>query len=180
MLDPPSPEDEESIMIALKQSDRVVSISLTVTNSLLEKLSAITEPFAELEQLVLLSQDNLQLTLPGLFRWGPRLRTLRSTRVVIPTLPQLPSQSTNFIHLQLHEIPNVGYFLPDAFANVLSEMTQLETLSLHPLYPTECFHPTCIANIVQTVELAVILHSLDPRQVFPFLIQGRKSKDQYV
>ncbi|KAH9000190.1 hypothetical protein EDB92DRAFT_1829810, partial [Lactarius akahatsu] len=35
MSNPPVPEDEENIMAALEQSDRVASISLTVTNSLL-------------------------------------------------------------------------------------------------------------------------------------------------
>ncbi len=84
MLDPPAPEDEENIMAALKQSDRVYSITLTVTNSLLENLSTISEPFSELEELVLLSRDNVQLTLPSAFRWGPHLRALRSTRIAIP------------------------------------------------------------------------------------------------
>ena len=45
-------EDEDNIMAALKQSDRVTSVSLIVTNSLLEKLSAIEKPFLELEELV--------------------------------------------------------------------------------------------------------------------------------
>ena len=130
-LDPPAPEDEENILVALKQSDRVSSISLTVTNSLLGRLSTVSEPFSELEELVLLSRDNVQLTLPGTFRWGPRLRTLHLTRIAIPALPQLISSSTSLVDLQLHEIPNVGYFSPHAFANALSEMTQLETLSLH-------------------------------------------------
>ena len=54
-LDPPVPEDEDNIITALKQSDRVISISLTVTSSLMEKLSAIEKPFSELQDLVLLS-----------------------------------------------------------------------------------------------------------------------------
>jgi hypothetical protein len=131
ILHPPAPEDEENVMVALKQFDRVCSISLTITNSLLENLSTISEPFSELEQLALLSQDKVQLTLPSSFRWGPRLRTLHSTRIAIPILPQLLSPSTGLVDLQLHEIPNFGYFPPDAFANALSEMTHLETLSLH-------------------------------------------------
>jgi hypothetical protein len=45
-LYPPAPEDEENIMAALRQSDRVESISLTVTNTLVEKLSEISEPFS--------------------------------------------------------------------------------------------------------------------------------------
>jgi hypothetical protein len=57
-LNPPAPEDEDNIVAALERSDRVSSISLTVTNSLLEKLSAIERPFSELEDLFLLSQDS--------------------------------------------------------------------------------------------------------------------------
>ena len=110
-------------MVALKQSDRVGSVSLTITNSLLENLSTISEPFSELEELILLSQYNVQLTLPINFRWGPRLRTLQSTGIAFPLFPQLLSLSTGLVDLQLHEIPNVGYFLPDAFANALSEVT---------------------------------------------------------
>ena len=68
MLDSPAPEDEEIIIFALKQVDRVCSISLIVTNSLLEKLTAITEPLSELEDLVLFSRDNMRLTLPTTFR----------------------------------------------------------------------------------------------------------------
>ena len=130
-LDPPAPEDEDNITAALKLSDRINSISLTVTSPLLEKLSAIERPFTELEDLVLLSRDSEWLTLPSAFRWGPRLCTLHLTRIAVPALPQLLSHSTGLVDLQLHEIPNVGYFTPDALTNALSEITQLETLSLH-------------------------------------------------
>jgi len=59
MIGPPAPEDEDNIMAALKLSDRVISMSLTATSPLLAKLSAIQEPFSELEKLVLLSQENV-------------------------------------------------------------------------------------------------------------------------
>jgi hypothetical protein len=131
MLDAPTPEDEENILVALQQSDRVGSISLTVTDSLLEKLSTVSEPFSELEGLVLLSRDNLQRPLPSTFRWGPRLRALHITKIAIPGLPALLSHSTGLVDLQLHEIPIIGYFSPEEFANALSGMTQLGTLSLH-------------------------------------------------
>ena len=58
-LDPTAPEDEEAIVAALKQSDRVSYISLTITSSLLEKLFAIERPFSELEDLVLLSRERV-------------------------------------------------------------------------------------------------------------------------
>ncbi|KAH9059955.1 hypothetical protein EDB87DRAFT_680714 [Lactarius vividus] len=139
-LDPPAPEDEGDIMTALKQSDRVVSISLTVTSSLLEKLSAIERPFSELEDLVLLSRDGVQLTLPSAFRWGPRLRYLSSTRVAFPALLRLLYSSTNIVDLHLHEILYPSYLTPEVLTDALSGMTQLRSLSLHflstAIYPS--------------------------------------------
>jgi hypothetical protein len=128
---PPATEDEDNIVAALMQSDRIGSISLTVAGSLLEKLSAIERPFLELEELVLLSRDSVPLTLPNAFRWGLRLRTLHLTRAAIPTLPELLSPCTGLVDLQLHKIPKLGYFPPDAFANALSGMSHLQSLSLH-------------------------------------------------
>ena len=130
-LNPPVLKEDDNIIAALKQSSRVSCIRLTVTSSLIEQLPAITEPLLELEELVLLSQENVQLTLPGTFRWGSRLRTLRSTRVAIPSFPQLLSPCHDLIDLQLHEIPSVGYFSPEAFVNALSGATNLRNLSLH-------------------------------------------------
>jgi hypothetical protein len=130
-LDPPAPEDDDNIMAALKQSGRVSSIRLTITSSLLEKISAISEPFLELDELVLLSSDNMQITLPGTFRWGHRLHTLHSTRVGFPSLPQLLLPSQDLIDLQLNEVPITGYFSPESFVNAIAGMAQLRSLSLH-------------------------------------------------
>ena len=133
-LDPPVPKDDDNIIAALNQSDRVKSISLTITGSLLEKLNALSEPLSELESLTLLSQDSMHLTLPTTFRWGARLRILHSTRIAFPSFPQLLLPSRDVVDLQLHEIPSAGYFPPEALANALLGMTSLETLSLHFLY----------------------------------------------
>ena len=132
-LDPPAPEDDDNIIDALKHSGRVRSISLTVTSTLLAKISGISEPLLDLEELAILSHDNLQLTLPSTFRWGPRLRTLHSTRIAFPSFLQLLSPCQDLADLQLHEIPSVGYFSPEAFANALSGMTRLRSISLHLL-----------------------------------------------
>ncbi|KAH9165078.1 hypothetical protein EDB89DRAFT_2233624 [Lactarius sanguifluus] len=131
-LNPPTPEDEDNVVAALRQSGRISSISLTITDSLLEKFVAIEEPFSELEELDLLSPENAQLTLPNIFQWGPRLRSLRLTRIAIPALQRL-SSSTNLVDLQLYEIPSTGYISPEAFANALSGMTKLRSLSFHLL-----------------------------------------------
>jgi hypothetical protein len=130
-LDPPASEDDDNIIAALKQSTRVSSISLTTTSSIIEKLPTHFEPFSELEELALLSQDTMELSLPSSFRWGPRLRTLQTTRVAFPSFPQLLLPSRDLVDLQLCEIPSVGYFSPEAFANALSGMTDLRNLSLH-------------------------------------------------
>ena len=132
-LDPPSPEDDDNIIAALKQSDRVSSISLTVTSSLLEKLSAISGPLSELEELVLQSQGDVQRTLPSTFLWGPRLRTLHSSRIAFPSLPPLLLHCQDLVYLQLHEIPSSGYFSPEAFTSALSGTPQLRSLTLHLL-----------------------------------------------
>jgi hypothetical protein len=130
-LDPPAPADDDNIIAALKESDRVSHISLTVTRSLVGKLSAISEPISGLEELSLLSHDSLLPTLPNSFRWGPRLRTLDSSGIAFPSFPQLLLPSQGLIDLRIHEIPITGYFSPDAFASALSGMTNLRLLSLH-------------------------------------------------
>ena len=130
-LDPPAPEDDNNIIAALKQSGRVSSISLTVTSSLREKLSAISEPFMQLEDFVLFSQDTPQLTFPSSFHLGPCLRTVHLSRIAIPSLPRLLSPSQFLVDIQLREIPITGYFSPDAFVNALSGTTQIRSLSLH-------------------------------------------------
>ena len=71
-LNPPVPEDEDNIIAALKRSCRINSISLTLTDSLLRKLSTISGQFSKVEELVLLSHDNPQLTLPSAFQGGER------------------------------------------------------------------------------------------------------------
>ena len=140
-LDPPAPEEEDNIVAALKYSDRVNSIDLTISSPLLEKLFAIEMPYSELKELVIRSLDNVHLTLPSTLRWGTRLRRLHLTRVTFPAFPQLLSPSIGLVDLQLHEIPNAGYFSPEAFADALSEMTQLETLSIHFLsFPSRRIH----------------------------------------
>jgi hypothetical protein len=157
-FNPPVPEDEDNIVAALKHSDRVSAIGLMVTTSLLDKLSAIEMPFLELEELALRSLDNVHLTLPTPW-WGTRLRRLHSTRVSFPTLLESLSPSIGLVDLQLLEIPNVGYFSPEAFAIALSEMTQLETLSLHFLsFPPRRIYLDFPPHLVERAVLPALTH----------------------
>ena len=142
-LDPPAPEDEANIMAALKQSDRVISINLTVTATLQTMLSTIESPFSELEDLCLLSQDSVRcLTQPSGLRsgqWGTRLRSLRLTRITFLELTQLLYSSRNIVDLQLHEVLYLSDFSTEALMNAFSGMTQLRSLSLHFLPATYHF-----------------------------------------
>jgi hypothetical protein len=138
----PTPKDEDNMMATLKQSDRVSSITLTVTGSLLKKLSTIETPFSRLEDLVLLSRDAVALTLPSTFRLGSRLRCLHSTRIAFPALLQLLYSSRNLVDLQLHDVLNPSHLSPDALTNALSVLTQLRSLSLHFLSTSSKYrHP---------------------------------------
>ncbi|KAH9018086.1 hypothetical protein EDB84DRAFT_1581626, partial [Lactarius hengduanensis] len=134
-LDPPAPEDDDNIMAALEQSDRVSSISLTVTYSLLKKLYAIESPFSELEHLVLLSRDEdwQQLTLPSIFGRSTRLRSLHLTGIAFSALPRLLYSSRDLVDLQLHQDFTINPWLasPEALTDALSGMAQLRSLSLH-------------------------------------------------
>jgi hypothetical protein len=139
-LDTPAPAaDDDDVMAALRHCHRVTSIDLSVTSSLRDRFSAIKEPFSELEDLVLEFQGGLWMTLPSVFRWGPRLHRLHLTRIAIPELTQLLTSSRNLVDIQLHEIPAIGYSLLSSFRSALCEMTQLQSLSLQflpvPIYP---------------------------------------------
>ncbi|KAH9081474.1 hypothetical protein EDB83DRAFT_549115 [Lactarius deliciosus] len=170
-LDSPAPEDEDNITAALSHCDRVSSISLTVTSSLLEKMRTIEEPFLELEELVLLSEDTRGLALPSGFRWGPRLHSLDLTRIASPALPQLLSPSLDLVDLQLQEIPNDGYFSPNEFANALSGMTQLRSLSLHFLSSPGRSHRNDfgVASLLRERVVLPALTSLNYRGISTYL-----------
>ena len=152
-LNPPAPEDEGNIMVALKQSGRVSGINLTVTRSLLANISTIKEPFSELEELVLLSRDDTQLILPSAFRWGPRLRRLHSTGITFPALLRRLSSSSNLVDIRLHGISYNRYLSPKALAKTLSGMAQLQSLSLH-------FHSTANRITMPLPQERVLLHAL--------------------
>ena len=128
-LDPPAPEDEVNIIAALKRSDRVSSISLTITTSLQGKLYAVKRPFLELKDLILMSRDSVPPTLPSTFLWGPRLRRLHLTRIGIPGILRLLYYSRNLVDLQLHEALN--HCSIEILTDALSGMAQLRSLSHH-------------------------------------------------
>ena len=134
---PLTAKDENNIVAALKRSERVHSITLTITSSLLKKLSTLEGPFSELEDLNLRSRHTMQLTSPSTFRWGSRLRCLHLSGIAFPTLLRLLSSSNNLVELRLHDVLQIIYFLPETLAKFLAGMPQLRSFSLHfPSSPT--------------------------------------------
>jgi hypothetical protein len=152
-LDAPAPEDDDDIIAALKHSNRVTSISVTITNPLLEKLSAIERPFSELEDLILFSHDSVLPTLPSAFGRGTRLRRLHLTRLAFSAIPLLLYSSMNLVDLRLHEVPNPWLSSPEALTDALSEMALLQSLSLH-------FLPTGRLGVSPPSRKRVVLPSL--------------------
>ena len=153
-LYPPTLVDEDNILAALRQSDRVSSLHLTVTASLLEKLSPIEEPFSKIEDLVLLYQDPMKLRPSRPFGWDPGLRSLHSTKVGFPgPLQQLSSM--DLVDIQFHNMVKAAYLLPETLVITLSQMSRLRSLSLHFL-PTA----TLIGISSPASEEPVILPSL--------------------
>jgi hypothetical protein len=83
----------DNIIATLKQPNRVSCINLTITRPFLSKIISMIEgPFSERDELVLLSQDNMQLAMPSAFRWGPHIRR---HLYWIYLFPQLNSVSSN-------------------------------------------------------------------------------------
>ena len=152
----PTPKDEDNMMAALKQSDRVRSVTLTVTGSLLKKLSSIETPFSGLEDLILLSRNTVTLTLPSTFRWDPHLRCLHSTRITIPALLQHLYSSENLIDLQLHDFLKPSHFSPEALATALSGLTRLRSLSLHFLSTTSKYRASPKPSSLERAVLPVL------------------------
>ncbi|KAI0253190.1 hypothetical protein BJV78DRAFT_219274 [Lactifluus subvellereus] len=136
---PPSSDDEDNIIAALRHCDRVCEIDLIVEGSLFVKLSALMqEPFPSLECLVLSSRHNADLVLPNAFLGGsvPRLRNLYLDVIAFPALPQLLRSAKDLVHLHLQRIPGRGYISPEALIASLSAMTKLKVLRMHFTSPT--------------------------------------------
>lgn len=135
---PVTSQDEANVIAALKHADRICELNVPMTNSLLTKSALLLQAsFPTLETLRLGSQDaSRPLILPVGFLGGetPRMRDIHLTGTAFSALPLLIQSARDLVSLQLDDVPNTGYFSPEAFAAGLSATTQLKQLKL-------CFHP---------------------------------------
>src|SRR5258708_3563330 len=130
-----------NITAALEHNDRVCKISLQDVTSLVveEVLAPMQKPYPVLTDLTIWRQDGhgaapivLESFLGGS---APRLRRLSLNRIPFPGLPKLLLSATHLVVLHLWDVPNSGYFTPEAIVTGLSTSTCLKLLFLEFEYP---------------------------------------------
>jgi hypothetical protein len=125
----------DNVVAALKRSDRVREISITISRSQSEEVwKAMQEPLPELTFLDLESNNENEPVsiIPDSFLGGsaPRLQSLKLEYIPFPGLPKLLLSATNLAELSLSSIPPSGYISPEAMATGFSALTRLEGLFL--------------------------------------------------
>jgi F-box-like len=142
---PLSPTDEANVISALEFPGRICEINLTLTRTLLEKLTPLMQdPFPALEYLTLGSRDLMESLIvpsgvvPSGFLGGftPRLRHIDLDGTPFPTLPLLLLSASDLAFLRLHEIPNTGYFSPEALVAGLTAKSDLKFVDIHFRHPS--------------------------------------------
>jgi hypothetical protein len=130
--------DEEGIILALRQRDRLRRIRLTKTIPVLQKLIvALDGKYPMLDHLYITDLQHLrpmidrktELSFPESFR-APQIRCLALTNFALPIGSPLLTTMGNLVRLDLSVIPHSVYFLPDALLQRLSLMPQLEILGI--------------------------------------------------
>jgi hypothetical protein len=131
-------EEQDAIILALKQRDRVhrVRLQMPVTN--LQKLvMAMDEEYPNLKYLVIMHRtDNNSTTLvfPQTLR-APRLHHLLLIGFALPLGPRLLLTGTDLVTLCLYmDHPSI-YFRPNTLLQWISFMPQLETLVIVFVFP---------------------------------------------
>ena len=123
-------EDEEGIILALEQHDRVRRVRLSIPVSKLQRLIVtIDEEYPVLEYLVMRPLEwykRTALMLPETLQ-APRLRHLTLTGFALPAL-QLLTNVASIVTLCLHMDHPDAYFQPNTLLRSISFMPQLETL----------------------------------------------------
>ncbi|KAH9168539.1 hypothetical protein EDB89DRAFT_2245129 [Lactarius sanguifluus] len=149
---PPSSEDEDNILTALENPDRVCSIELAAPRSFLEKVSGVMqEPFHALTNLRFWSSGHwiqVPIVSQGFLDGSTCLQRISFRAISFPALPDVILSFGDLVELRLVDIPTPGSISPEAMVDSLSNLLQLKTLEIgfssrrscktrrHPLPPT--------------------------------------------
>ena len=125
-------EDEEGIIFALKQHDRVLRVRLSPPVSSLRKFIAVMdEEYPVLEHLIIVFEDNsTTLMFPESFQ-APHLHNLRLQGLALPIGPRLLANAEGLVVLSLVMLHPSTYFDPNTLLQWISLMSQLETLAIY-------------------------------------------------
>ena len=136
-----SAEDEEGIILALEQRDRVhrIRIQMPVSSgpNVQRLIVAFNEEYPMLEYLIMLpstEDSSTALMLPETFQ-APHLCHLALRGFVLPTGSRLLTTAPGIATLCLLIGPPSAYFQPNALLRWISLMPQLETLFIDFLFP---------------------------------------------
>jgi hypothetical protein len=142
------PKALDNIAVALHDPDRVCEIDIGVTCAMLQLLvDLIQQPFPALECIRITSNDMIGSPhiIGGTFLGGysPRLRKIHLSGISVPfpALRRLLLSASDLDTLELHHIPNIGYFSPEDLVTSLSALTRLRRLSLRFCLPTSRLAP---------------------------------------
>ena len=131
-------EDEEGIILALKQRDRVRRVRLRMPVSNLQKLIvAIDEEYPVLEYLIMApptEDKSTTLMLPETLQ-APHLRHLVLIGFALPIGSRLLTTAVGLVTLCLFMDHPSTYFHPNTLLQWISFMPQLETLVIVFLFP---------------------------------------------
>src|SRR6266702_1091356 len=129
----PAANCEDDVIAALEHPDRVRSIKLAVTSSLLGMVASVTqEPFLALTDLWLSPKGQSVPVLPDTFLGGsaPQLRGIYVEGISFPALPTLLLSASNLVRLRLENIPQNGYISPESMVTGLAALIRLDNLSI--------------------------------------------------
>ena len=127
-------EDEEGIILALKQRDRVRRVRLSNSVTIMQKLLvAMDEEYPILEYLYImltLSDNSSILTIPETLQ-APHLRQLTLRGFALPMGSGLLTSAVGLVTLNLVMIHPSTYFHPNTLLRWISLMPHLEVLDIH-------------------------------------------------
>jgi hypothetical protein len=148
-------EDEEGIILALKQHHRVRRIRLGI---LLQKLIvAMDEEYPILEYMVIKNraESNTILRFPGTFQ-APHLRHLRLTGFVLPIGSRLLTAAVGLVTLHLVMVHPSTYLHPNILFHWISLMPQLETLTIFFKFPISSHDVESLRQLTHTPIIAPV------------------------
>jgi hypothetical protein len=124
-------EDEQGVLLAFENPDRVHHIALRMPASNLDKfLPTMDGPFPFLERLYIHeTEGGTRLTLPVTFQ-APNLRRLILVHTALPLASPLLTSTGGLVELRLVGVPRSAYFPPGYLLTRLSLMPQLESLTI--------------------------------------------------